>query len=326
MADFFGSLDFIGAVEEKTTDKQEIINSEITEPDGIIKINTSDLICEPFSITTFATEIEEMSAEKNELRSKRSGNITGYDIAHNCIRQVIYRLRNTPVPNWADSWLPIHFRSTIGSAIHEFIQNNTKQLTEIEANLKVPSIGFYGKIDGLIGSNVLVEIKSCPYSDYATILRQQKPRKKDYLQAMCYRYILENYAIEAKDPKIELKHGGDKPKLDQYNIDKLQFIYVAHDIIASDLEDYGEMLQNIKHTKKALNSKKNQFYFLTSLVVDVNDEIKKDCDTWVKGKIDAIHSYLKSNTLPAEDDDYIKRDGCYFCQYSQICDIKKSGK
>jgi len=96
------------------------------------------------------------------------------------------------VKSFADKWLPILLRSTIGTAIHEFIQSNTNQFTEGEVSLKIPSIKFSGRLDNLIGPNILIEIKSCTYADYEKIIRTRKPRVSDFYQAIVYKYILEN--------------------------------------------------------------------------------------------------------------------------------------
>ena len=94
-----------------------------------------------FDIQKFGQELYHISEKKNRKRAERPNqNITGYDICNNCIQQVLFKLRNTPIENYADSWLPIFMRTEVGSAVHNFIQNNTKQFTETEVNLKIPSI------------------------------------------------------------------------------------------------------------------------------------------------------------------------------------------
>jgi uncharacterized membrane-anchored protein YjiN (DUF445 family) len=218
----------------------------------------------PFNIDVFTKELYEKSAVKNQLYREAIQNISAYDISSGCIREIIYKLNNTPVESFADRWLPILMRSTIGTAIHEFIQNNTNQFTEREVSLKIPSIRFSGRLDNLIGPNMLIEIKSCPYSDYEKIISTRKPRVNDFYQSMAYKYILENHLDEARDPNIKVRQGTQKPKFDKYDIKTVQFIYVAHDVTATDVDSFAEILQRIKDLKRLLNSKSNSFFFITT--------------------------------------------------------------
>lgn len=56
-----------------------------------------------FDIQEFGQELYRKSEIKNRARAqKENQNITGYDIAHNCIQQVLFKLRNTPLENYAD--------------------------------------------------------------------------------------------------------------------------------------------------------------------------------------------------------------------------------
>ena len=178
----------------------------------------------PFNIDTFNQELFERSSVKNQLYRDAVQNISAYDISSGCIRDIFYKLTNTPVESFADKWLPILMRSTIGTAIHDFIQSNTDQFTEREVSLKVPSIRFSGRLDNLIGPNILVEIKSCTYSDYEKIIRTRKPRVSDFYQTMVYKYILEKHLAEARDPNIKIRKGTSKPKFEKYDIQTIQFI------------------------------------------------------------------------------------------------------
>ncbi len=317
MSDVTGSLDFLGHQNEprKPKEQQAVV---IKEAD----MEVIDLSGKPFNIADFQEEIRSMSEEKNKKRAQRPNqNITGYDIAHNCIQSILYKLRHTPVPSYADKWLPIHMRSSIGTGIHEFIQRNTQQFTEIEPNIVVPSIGFYGKIDGLIGDNVLVEIKSCPWSEYDKIIKKQMPRQKDYLQAMTYAYILTNHCQETQSSAAlkRVYEGGVVPKLKKYNIEKIQFIYVAHDIFAQDLESIPEMLKSLAAIKKRVKTKYNPFFFISSIVNDLQDKEKTECFTWIDNKFKAIHEYQKTGNDVKPGDPYLDNSSCFFCQYSSIC-------
>lgn len=272
-----------------------------------------------FNVETFTKELYEKSAIKNQLYKEAVQNISAYDISSGCIREVVYKLMNTPVESFADAWLPILMRSTIGTAIHDFIQNNTNQFTEREVSLKIPSIRFSGRLDNLIGPNNLIEIKSCPYSDYEKIIKTRKPRVNDFYQAMTYKYILENYLAEAKDPKIKVRKGTQKPKFDKYEINTVQFIYVAHDVTATDVDSFAEILERIKQLKRLLNSKSNSFFFITTMSVGTTNEIAKPFLDYVQHKIKSINDYMDKQQLPPLDDVYVDTKKCFFCTYRRIC-------
>lgn len=301
-----------------------IIDPPKDEYDGYIEDEIpSEVSTRVFNIQDFGQELYKKSETRNRIRAERPNqNITGYDIAHNCIQQVLYKLRNTPIQNYADSWLPIFMRTEIGSAVHNFIQGNTKQFTEVEVNLKVPSLRFYGKIDYLIGSDVLGEIKTCTYEDYMGVIRKKQPREKDFLQAFTYQYVLSKYLPEVKTAEVK-KSYGEKPKLDTYNIKKIQFLYISHDLISSQVETYTEMMERIRTLKQNLDSKKNPFFFITSVVVDLDDELVHKFHEFIEGKFDDIHHYLKMETNPAEGARYINTKNCFFCPYKTICKHSK---
>lgn len=311
MSELNSALDFLNEVtkesEEQNNTKEEIITQS-----------------SPFDIQLFENELHESSFKKNKTRAERPNqNITGYDICHNCIQQVLFKLRNTPIPNYSDIWLPIHMRTELGNAVHSFLQTNTKQFTETELNLKVPSIGFYGKIDYAIGDKILGEIKSVPYNEYAGIVKNQKPRDKDYLQLMTYSYIISNYLDEIKSSSVRVpKFMGLKPQLKKYTPEKIQFIYVAHDVISSaETESFTTTKKRIMDFKKTLNSKNNPFFFITTLLIDLSDEQKEKTYTWISDKFDAIHKYMKENSNPTANSKFVTHD-CFFCPYTDICTIK----
>lgn len=309
-----------------------IINVEQTEDDKKIKnvINEKNIINDekkpsvPFNTLEFAQELNKISEETNYKRSLKASNITGYDIARTCIKAVIYKLKNTPLESYANKWLPILMRSTIGTAIHDFIQTNTSQINEIEPAIIVPSLQFYGKIDGLISDDILVEIKSCSYKDYKKIITERMPRESDYMQAMSYRYILENHLEECKSEESISrisKYNGVVPKLNKYNINKLQFIYIAHDLLSSDVENPTQMLKQIDEIKEFLNSKKtkDEFFFMTTIDVDLKEEDKIITDSYFERKFNHIFTHLKNDTLPTKKDEFIIHKDCFFCPYSKIC-------
>lgn len=304
------------AAEEALADTVLEVNPQEAQIEILPTLPTS---YEPFNIDTFIKELYERSSVRNQLYRESIQNISAYDISSGCIREIIYKLANTPVESFADKWLPILMRSTIGTAIHEFIQNNTNQFTEREVSLKIPSIRFSGRLDNLIGPNNLIEIKSCPYSDYEKIITTRKPRVSDFYQSMTYKYILENHLEEARDPKIEIRKGTVKPKFDKYEIKTVQFIYVAHDVTATDVDSFAEILERIKQLKRLLNSKSNSFFFITTMVVDVTNGVATPFLEYVKNKINAINHYMEIQQLPNMDDPYIDTKACFFCMYKKIC-------
>ena len=275
----------------------------------------------PFDIKLFQDELYSKSENRKRAYAQYTQNISAYDIAVNCIRQVLFKLYQTPVKSYADKWLPVLLRSTLGSAVHDFIQNNTNQFTEVECSLKVPSIRFSGRLDALIGDSILVEIKSMSYNDYDKVLRSGRPRTSDFYQAMCYKYILEHYLDELKQTK---NTRTKPPKLDKYNITKLQFIYIAHDIMTTDIEDFDLMLEEVNKVKKMLKSKYNTFHFMSSLVIDVSDnEQMKPYIDYIVNKITTINNYLRANKMAPMDDPFVNKKSCYFCIYKDVCQQQK---
>lgn len=301
-------------IDHTNTDNQEIEENHV---------NVERMI-QPFDLSLFLHELYEKSEKKNRLYAQFSSNISAYDVAHNCIRQVIYKLNKTPVKSFADKWGPLSLRAVIGSAIHEWIQNTTDQFTESEVSLKIPSIRFSGRLDNLIGNNILVEIKSCTYKDYKKIIGSGRARIADFYQCITYKYILENFIEEAKDPNIKIRKGTNKPKYDKYEIDTIQFIYIAHDIMASDVDSFSEAIHIVDNVKKTLNSRSNHFYFMTTVKYDLNKISNIELYTnYVKEKIEAINYYLDNNLLPGSNDKFIDKHSCFFCLYKDICDISK---
>lgn len=317
MSELNSAIDFLN---NQTKNQENNINTK----DNIEKkINKNN---KPFDIQLFENELYKKSFEYNKHKCDRqTQNITGYDICNNCIQEIVYKLRNTPISNYADGWLPIHMRTELGNATHTFIQNNTSQFTEIELNLKVPSLKFYGKIDYAIGENILGEIKSVPYNEYASIVKNQKPREKDFLQLMTYTYIINNYLseIQSDDTKIP-EYAGLKPQLQKYETKQIQFIYLAHDIISSnETESLSAARKRIEELKKQIKSKNNPFFFITTLTINLTDEIKEKTFEYIKNKFNEIHFYMNNHIDPDPNSIYINKKNCYFCLYSEICNLKK---
>lgn len=276
---------------------------------------------EPFDISLYCNELKDKSENKNQIYSQNANTISGYSIAHDCIANTVKKILNEPIPSFADKWLPIIMRTTIGTAIHDTIQENTKQFTEVEPSIKVPSIRFSGRMDALIGNNILVEIKSCTYSDYQKIIKNQQPRKEDFIQAMTYKYILENHLQEAQNPGVPTR--TQPPALDKYNINKIQFLYVAHDVCAADVEDFGQAVEAAKNIRKQLNSRYNKFFFMTSVILDTSTFDTAPYIDYITRKIAAINWYIDNNKIPTKEDPFVDTKKCFFCLYQKNCELLK---
>jgi len=277
----------------------------------------------PFDVQHFCEEVRKKSEDDNKIYTHYASNISGYSIAAECIGTTVAKILNYPVKSFSHKWLPITMRASIGKAVHDAIQENTLQFTEQERSMKVPSIRTSVRLDGLISNNVLVEIKSCTYSDYRKILKSQTPRTPDFYQVMFYKYILENYLDECKK---QTNTRTLPPQLDEYNIDTLQFIYVAHDVISSDAETFSECMKIVKDVKTLLKSKHNQFFYITSVVLDVNQFDISPYIDFIKRKIEKINWYIDHNKFPTDDDEFVDKTKCYFCLYSGTCPLSNYNK
>lgn len=325
MSDFNGILDLINetnetndtVVTQKTVNEQQIIQEKDLE-ETVDELNV--VPGTPFDIKEFAKELYKKSESKNKAYMEIASSISGHDVAHNCILSIVNKLTNTPIKNFSDKWLPIFMRNTIGSAIHDFIQTNSNQFTETEVSIKVPSIRFSGRIDCLISNNILVEVKSCTYKDYEKIIRTQKPRVADFLQSMTYKYILENHLNEIKTSTVPVR--SPKPRLPNYDIKQIQFIYIAHDIVSSDVENFGEALAAVERVKKTLKSPSDNFYFIKSFIHNLDDFDNTPYMEFIKNKIDRINYYIDNNKWPDKDDQFINKKACFFCLYYPTCSIK----
>ena len=281
--------------------------------------NVKDKTGNPFDLQLFCEELRKKSEEENKLYLEYSNTISGYSIASECIGTTIYKILNHPIESFSHKWLPIIMRAELGKAVHETIQKNTNQFTEQERSMKVPSIKVSVRLDGLIGNNVLIEIKSCTYDDYQKILKTQQPRVNDFYQSMLYKYIIENYLDECK---IQKNTRTAPPSLDKYNIDTLQFIYVAHDLMSADFECMSECLKTVKNVKKLLNSKYNKFFFMTCITLKTDEFDVIPYMNYIKEKIEAINYFVDNKKLPDLNNKFIDKTKCYFCLYDSICQLK----
>lgn len=271
-----------------------------------------------FNIDQFVDFIKQASIEDNRRFFNESKYIIASDITNSCIRQTVFRLLKVPTTIREDVWLPVRFRSYLGKAIHSFIQDHYN-FSEIEVSMRVPSINVSLRIDAIINNNVLVEVKSLPFKDYVNIVKSRSPRFGDFKQLTLYKYIIENYLDEIKSvPLDEIR--TQPPKLDSYNIDTFQIIYVAHDVISTDFESISDMYKYISWFKKVVNSKDNQFYFICCLdfkldsIPNLNGLIDE-----IKEHIKEINYYVNNSTIPPMNHKFVNKKMCYFCQYGQIC-------
>ncbi len=284
---------------------------------AFIKEKTVDTTRHLFNIEDFLSDIAIASSEKNKRYLSQAVSINGYDIASNCIRQILFKLLNYPIESYCDSWLPVMMRANLGNSIHDFIQDNSRSFTEWECSMKVPSIKTSVRLDNLIRDNVLVEIKSCTFSDYDKILRTKKPRDADFYQAMFYRYLLHTHLAEMQSQPLETLRTPP-PKLSKYNIDTLQIIYAAHDLLSSDMGSVSEALKHAADVKRTLNSKYNSFYFITAITIDLNTIDLVPYEQYIINKITTINNYINQNKMAPMTDPFVK-DSCFFCLYKKIC-------
>jgi len=293
------------------------LNSEHTYQQEQEQLSDTPSTSNMFKVEEFINDLKQKSIIDNRKHFLYSKNITAYDIAHNCIRQTIYRLLKPVITDFEDKWLPLRMRTTIGKAIHEFIQSNSKAFTETEISLKVPSLKFSGVVDCICGNDTLVEIKTCTFSDYKSIITSNRPRTADFYQSITYKYFLENHLDEIKkqtDIRTRI------PICSSYNIKIMQFIYVAHDICSGDCNSFDEALLVVDNVKKMLKSKNNSFYFISCLNIPVANIDLTSYESFVVDKLKTINYYLDSNKIPPKTDKYIDTSHCFFCMFKDICD------
>jgi hypothetical protein len=271
-----------------------------------------------FDTREFQKELRTKSIKKNKSYQLYSENITAYDIASGCARSVFYRINNVPTNNYANKWLPVELRCVMGQGVHDFIQDNCATFTEQEVCLKVPSKRLSTRLDCLINNDVLVEIKSCNYADLKDIIKTQKPRIKDFYQAALYKYLLENYLDEIKQQKPT--RGGTIPLLDNYDIKHLQFIYVCHELVASDTDSMSAAVKDAKNLRKLSNSKKNPFWFIQTMNVDLQTVNMPVFENIIKEKIDDILYHLNNNKIPEMDNKFVDKGACFFCIHGKVCE------
>lgn len=269
-----------------------------------------------FNVLDFQEELRKKTAEKNKSYHFYSENITAYDLAGGCIRSTYYRIKNIPCKNYSDNWLPVHLRSTLGTAVHDFIQGYTNVFTETEVALKVPSKRISARIDALIGKHVLCEIKSCGYTDFSDIIKKNQPRTKDFYQAIVYKYLLENHLQEIKEQQTKV---GNPPVKNKYDIKYIQFIYICHELISGESDSLSEAVKYAKNLKQVLNSKKNNFWFIHTVNLDLSTFDTKQYEDIIKDKAEEILKFLTLSETPPLSNKYIDTKQCFFCLHKDTC-------
>lgn len=271
-----------------------------------------------FDIHDFAEDLNRISQMKNFNFITNSENINGYDIASNCIRQTIFRILKYPVASFQDAWLPVILRAILGNAVHSFIQNNYTGFTEKEVSLKIPSIRCSTRLDALMNDNVIVEIKSCPYTDYDQVIKKRKPRDADFYQVLFYKILLEEFLDEAKNQDIK-KLRSLPPNLDKYKIRFLQLIYVAHDIDIAEASSLSNAVNKCRQIRKMLNSKLNPLSFITCITIDTDEIDIVPYENYIREKVNTINWYLNNKKIPPMNDKFIDKSSCFFCLFKDIC-------
>lgn len=270
-----------------------------------------------FDVNDFVYDLNVGSEKKNRRYLRNANNINGYDIASNCIRQIIFKLLNFPIRSYKDVWLPVIMRAKLGNAVHDFIQSNSRSFTEWECSLKIPSIRTSVRLDNLINNNVVCEIKSCTYTDYAKIINSKKPRDADFYQVMFYRYLLMKHLKEAQEqPLSNLR--SPPPQLPEYNIDTVQLIYAAHDLLSSDCTSASDAIKKASQVKKILNSRHNKFFYITTITLDLTVIDPAPYEAYIVEKLETINHCLNTNTVPSRDNKFVNNN-CFFCLFKEVC-------
>lgn len=270
-----------------------------------------------FDIDTFKQDLITSSAKKNKSFMETSERFNAYDVVHSCIRTPLFRLMGYPVTKYSDNWLPVRLRGEIGTACHNFLQDVSSSFTECEVYLRIPSIFMSVKIDALIGTATLVEIKTCSYADYAKILKTNQARIEDYYQALLYKYLLENFVIESRAQDIDTKKYN-LPKFEKYNIKTIQMIYICHELFNSDTT-LDKAVAESKILKQQLKSKYNYMWFIKALNYDLTTYDSSTHISVLQDKIIELNNYINEKRIPAMSHKYVDKKKCFFCLYSKTC-------
>lgn len=304
-------------VQHQTTTVQPI--TQISTNININNNNTQQTAQLPlFSTQNFQDKLREKTANKNKNYYAYSNNISAYDLAANCIRSTLFRIMNYPCESYADKWLPVNLRSTLGTAVHDFLQDEDMNIfTETELTLKVPSKRISSRLDGVINNNTVVEIKSCGYNDFEKILRTQRPVNSHFYQVLLYKYLLENHLDEIKLQKPS--HGGCLPAQQVYNISHIQLVYVCHELISGDSNDMNEAVKFAKNFRKLQNSQKNPFWFMHTLTFDMTQFDTTPYIQVILDKWQETFNWLQQQQIPPMDHRHVDKKACFFCLFGKVC-------
>jgi hypothetical protein len=315
-------LNNLSSVRPAESSPQQSINNTPVQP--AIGLKETPILIQPinndqptiFSVDRFKAKLKEKVSNKNKNYQEYSSTINAYDV-FSCARIPYFRIKSYPVPDYSSSYLPVELRCQLGTACHEFLQEVDGIFTETEVCLKHPDLKISARLDALINHNVLVEIKSCGFNDYEKILKSNTPRVHDFWQTIFYKYMLENHLEIMK--KQAPTRSGSAPALDFYNIDTIQLVYVCHELIAAEANTIGESVERAKILKRQLESKKNPFWFIKTLTIDLNKVNVEPYINHIKEKLAFILNSLETNTIPPLDSKFIDKKDCYFCLYNKIC-------
>lgn len=283
-------------------------------PEDNIKSETHSKL---FDVDDFIIDLRKYSYDSNKKFIDNSERLNAYDLAHSCIRTGIFRVLNYPIKNYANNWLPIVLRGIMGTSAHELIQSVSKTFTEKEVYLRIPSRKISVKIDCLINTDVLVEIKTCPYTEYDKILKTGHARIGDFLQAILYKYLLETHIEESKKQELP-KDRYFLPKFDKYDIKMIQMIYICNDLFSSE-SDLDTSVKYAKDLRKKLNSKYNTMWFIKSINYDLSKINIKTHISMLKEKLDVANQYLDEQKVPPMTNKFVDKKKCFFCLYKTVC-------
>lgn len=273
-----------------------------------------------FTLEDFKNDLINLTENKNFNQINNSSNrLNAYDIVHSCIRAVLFKMLKYEITSYKDVWLPLTLRHIIGTSCHNFIQNTSKTFTEKEVYLRIPSKNISVKIDCIINNNIIVEIKSCNYKDYEQIFKKKEARTEDLHQALLYKYLLENFLEESKSQKLESNKQYNIPKFDKYNIDKIQLIYICHELLAAD-SSIEDSINFANELKNKLNSKYNDFWFINIIDYDLTKNDYSVIINYISNKLDIINEFLNKKEIPEMSNKYVDKKKCYFCLYKSICE------
>ena len=298
-------------------------NSNKPNVNSVNSTNTEFKRVQPFSVDNFQQDLIEKSYKKNKYFADNTTRLNAYDIVHSCIRTVVFRMLGYPVKSYKDNWLPVAYRTTLGSATHDFIQNTSTSFTENEVYLRIPSKNISVKIDCITNDDTIVEIKSCTYNDYSKIIHSNEARSEDFYQALLYKMLLENHLDESKSQDLgERANKYNLPKLNKYNINKIQMIYVCHELLAAD-KTIEDSIEFAKKLKRLLKSKFNSLWFIKPILYNLDNDRYKFHLQLLNERLEETQSFIDNKIIPTMDHRFVDKTKCFFCLYKDVCEKNK---